>query len=62
MSEKTAHELRALGGEELRREATRADRAVGNEINRLRATDPQFRQVIDYALRVEDEQLRRRRP
>lgn len=54
-------DLSKLSGERLRAEARRADRALAAEIARLRGHDPEFRAVIDHALAVEDEQLRRRK-
>lgn len=53
-------DLTKLSGEQLRTVARRAERALAVEITRLRAHDPAFRAVIDHALAVEDEQLRRK--
>jgi len=52
--------LSGLSGEELRKAARKADKALADEIVRMRATDEQFREVLDRALAVEDEQLRRK--
>jgi len=53
-------DLHALSGENLRREAKRADRALADEIVRVRATDIRFGAVLDYSLAVEAEQERRK--
>lgn len=44
-----------LSGEELRRQAKRADDKLGAELDRLRLADPQFRDVLDRALALESE-------
>lgn len=53
-------DLHKLSGEQLRREAAKADRDLSTEVTRLRAHDDAFRTALDWTLAVEDEQLRRR--
>ena len=53
-------DLSQLSGEQLRREATRADTRLGAEIDRLRIHDVAFKTVLEYSLAVEAEQNRRR--
>lgn len=60
----TQRPFRHLSGEELRRQAKRADARLGVEIDRLRLADAPFRAAIDRALALdaEIEARRNRRP
>lgn len=53
-------DLTKLSGEQLRKEAKRADRALEVEIVRLRGHDPAFHAALEWTLAVEEEQLRRK--
>lgn len=44
-----------LSGEELRRKAKAADRALEGEIVRVRATDAAFKSALDLTLEFDDE-------
>jgi len=54
-------DLRTMSGEQLRKEAKRADAKLADEIVRIRATDEPFREVLERSLAVEAEQMRRRK-
>lgn len=51
-----------LSGEALRTQLKRADTKLGDEIDRLRIVDSQFRAVLDRALALQDEADARRKP
>jgi hypothetical protein len=49
-----------MRGEELRREAKKADKALGAELDRLQLTDERFKRVLERALALETEVDRRK--
>jgi hypothetical protein len=56
----TEHPYQHLSGEELRRQARRADRDLGAEIDRLQIADERFRSVLRRSLDLEAEQEARK--
>jgi hypothetical protein len=53
-------DLSRLSGEQLHKEAKKADSRFGYHLDRVYVADPDLKAALDWMLAVESEQLRRR--